>query len=155
MFRRKFGGVLAIIAALSAAPVLAADANFESLNLSVGFPPSKGVTTGYTNGSVSLSSIQKTDSRNNPCIGFGSPTPDHIIVLQKDFSRLSFQVDTQGKDTTIVIKGPNDLVLCGDDTGSSKDASVQASNLKAGKYSVWVGSIETGQQWNYTLSVKQ
>jgi len=54
-----------------------------------------------------------------------------------------------------VIRGPNNSILCGDDTGLSKDASVESTNLKAGRYEIWVGSIEAAQRWNYILSVRE
>jgi len=152
LYGRSF---IAVIAALSATPVLSQSTNFDTLTLSPGFAKGKGVVTGYTGGSFSLSSIANSDRNNNPCIGFGgSETPDHILVLEKDFPRLKIQVKS-GKDTTLVIKGPDNLILCGDDTGSSKDASVEASNLPAGKYSVWVGTINPRQNWNYTITVRE
>jgi hypothetical protein len=109
---------------------------------------------GHTGGTYSLSSIANSDRNKKPCIGYGSETPDHIMTLQKDFPRLSVQVNS-GKDTTLVIRGPDNFTLCGDDTGSSKDASVTASNWKAGEYRIWVGSIDSGKRWNYTLTVRE
>ena len=155
MLRIKGYSVLALITALIATPVLAGTANFGQLALSPGFKRAAGVMSGYTNGSFSLPAIANRDRNNNPCIGYGAPTPDHIIVLEKDFPRLTVKVDARGQDTTLVIKGPNDVIRCGDDTGNSKDASVTDSNWKAGQYSVWVGSIEPGEKSNYTLSVRE
>jgi len=78
------------------------------------------------------------------------------MVLQQDFSNLSVLVNTGGKDTTLVVQGPNDQsVRCGDDTGSSKDASVQGSNWSAGTYRIWVGSFESGQRLDYTITVRE
>lgn len=155
ILKSGYSGILALVAVVSATPVLADNTNFGSLSLSPGFTSAKAVVRGYTNGSVSLSSIQNNDIHNNACIGYGSATPDHVIVLDKNFSRLTVQVDSGNKDTTILIKGPDGIVRCGDDTGTSKDASVQDSNWKAGKYSIWVGAIDSGKRWDYTLSVKQ
>lgn len=146
--------LVALIAVLSATPVLSQTANFTNLNLSPGFRPSAGRVSGHTGGTYSLSSIANSDRNKKPCIGYGSETPDHIMTLQKDFPRLSVQVNS-GKDTTLVIRGPDNFTLCGDDTGSSKDASVTASNLKAGEYRIWVGSIDPGKRWNYTLTVRE
>lgn len=155
MLRFKKYTLLALITALSATPVLAGTANFGQLALSPGFKRAAGVSGGYTTGSFSLPAIANRDRNKNPCIGYAAPTPDHIIVLEKDFPQLTVKVDARGKDTTLVIKGPNDVIRCGDDTGNSKDASVTDSNWKAGQYSVWVGSIEPGEKWNYTLSVRE
>lgn len=148
-------GVIAMIAALSATPVLSQTANFGTLTLSPGFPPGSVAARGHTGGTYSLPSIANSDRNKQPCIGFASDTPDHVLVLEKDFPRLTVQVNSQGKDTTLVIRGPNNLILCGDDTGSRKDASIEATNLKAGRYEVWVGAIEAGQRWNYNLTVRE
>ena len=92
----------------------------------------------------------------NFCTGFADTKPDHILVLEKDFSKLRIRVDTGGYDTTLLLKAPdNKTVICGDDTGRSKDASITASQLKAGKYSLWVGTFKSGARRNYTLSVEQ
>jgi hypothetical protein len=154
--RRLYGrGVIALIAVLSATPVLSQAANFGNLSLSPGFAQGSGRVAGHTAGTYSLSSIANSDRNGNPCIGYGAETPDHIMTLDKDFPKLSVQVNSGGKDTTLIIRGPDNLTLCGDDTGSSKDASVQASNWKAGEYRIWVGAINAGQSWNYTLTVRQ
>jgi hypothetical protein len=151
----KSPSILALVTILSATPVLAEVANFQTLTLSPGFKSSAAVVRGYTNGSYSLSAIANRDRHKNPCIGFGSPKPDHIMVLEKDFPQLTVQVDSKGKDTTLVIQGPDGSIRCGDDTGRKKDASVQDTDWKAGRYSIWIGSIEAGQTWNYNLSAHQ
>ncbi|MBE9124663.1 MULTISPECIES: hypothetical protein [unclassified Coleofasciculus] len=146
---------IGLLAALSATPVLARDANFGQVTLSPGFPRGAGMVAGNTGGSYSLPSLVNRDRNNTPCLGYGDETPDHIMVLQDDFSQLNIRVDSGGKDTTLVIKGPDNFALCGDDTGSSKDASVEASNLKPGEYSIWVGSLEPNKNWQYTLRVQE
>ncbi|HEY9861041.1 MAG TPA: hypothetical protein V6D16_16155 [Candidatus Obscuribacterales bacterium] len=137
------------------APALADSANFGALNLSPGFSRADGTVRGFTGGSYSLSSIANRDREGNRCLGFGDTQPDHIMVLQKDFAQLQLKVDTQGKDTTLVIKGPNNSILCGDDTGSSKDASLSATKWPAGTYEVWVGTFDANARWKYTLTVQQ
>jgi hypothetical protein len=120
-----------------------------------GFARQDGVLSGATNGSYSLSSIAKFDRDQNPCLGFSGNTPDHKIVLEKGFAKLNFQVNSRGKDTTLIIKAPNGQILCGDDTGAKKDASIVAKDLPSGEYDVWVGSIEPGKRWSYSLTVSE
>ncbi|HAG85617.1 MAG TPA: hypothetical protein DCL61_31885 [Cyanobacteria bacterium UBA12227] len=146
--------LIGLVAVLSATPVVA-QTNFANLTIALGFPPESGMVAGNTGGSYSLPSLVNRDRNNTPCLGYGDETPDHKLVLEQDFPKLSIKVNSGGNDTTLVIKGPNGVALCGDDTGSKKDASVEASNLEAGEYSVWVGSINPGQNWNYTLSVRE
>jgi len=154
--QRLYGkGVIALIAALSATPVLAQSANFSSLTIAPGFPAGSAQIAGRTGGSYSLPSIANSDRNKRPCIGFASETPDHILVLEKDFPNLTLQINSRGRDTTLIIKGPDNTIYCGDDTGLRKDASIEATNLKAGRYEIWVGSIEVGQPWNYILTVRE
>jgi hypothetical protein len=148
-------GVIVLLTALSATPVLAQKANFGNLTIAPGFPAGAAQVAGQTGGSYSLPSIANSDRNKKPCIGFASETPDHILVLEKDFSNLTVQINSRGKDTTLLIKGPGNTIYCGDDTGLRKDASIEATNLKAGKYEIWVGSIEATQRWNYILTVRE
>ncbi|HLO47549.1 MAG TPA: hypothetical protein VK211_03890 [Kamptonema sp.] len=158
-FRVYFKGSGMLAAAIAAAisiPVFAETANFGTLTLSHGFQPPTGVLRGSTGGSYSLSAIANFDRSKNKCLGFAAPTPDHILVLQQDFSRLTISINTGGKDTTLLVSGPDSSnVHCGDDTGQSKDASIVDSGWKAGTYRIWVGTMESGAKYNYTLSVQE
>ncbi len=149
---------LTLAVALSATPAFSQTANFGKFQLSPGFSPGEGQVSGRTGGTYSLSAIANRGSNGKACIGYGAETPDHIMVLESKFPKLSVEVSS-GQDTTLVIRGPNNLILCGDDTktskGVSKDASVEATNLPPGQYQIWVGSIKEGQRWNYTLTVRQ
>lgn len=149
--------LLSLSTAIISTPVLAnKSANFGKLSLTPGFKPMEGKVTGYTGGSYPLSAITNRDRNKNFCIGFADTKPDHILVLEKDFSNLTIKIDSGGHDTTLLLKAPdNKTVICGDDTGKNKDASIKASKLKAGKYSLWVGIFKSGVRRNYTLSVEQ
>lgn len=155
---RSYGtSLITLIVALSTTPVLSQGAaNFDTLTLSPGFPPKAGIVTGQTGGSYSLPSIANKDSKGNHCLGYGDSTPDHIMVLEQNFPKLTVQVNSGNNDTTLVIRGPNQQTIrCGDDTGSSKDASVQDTNLPIGRYEIWVGSSQPNQTWNYRLTVRE
>ncbi|MEB3828674.1 hypothetical protein [Phormidium sp. CCY1219] len=150
------GSLLGWAIAFSALPVLAQTANYEGLTLSPGFSPQSAEVTGYTGGSTSLPAVVSARDRNNqPCLGFGDPTPDHIMELTSDFDRLTVSVDS-GEDTTLAILGPNrGMVRCGDDTSSGRDASISDRNWEAGTYRIWVGSLEAGERYKYTLMVSE
>jgi len=152
----RYGVALAMVVSVTATPVLGQQANFGTLRLSPGFNQSQGTVTGYTGGSYSLSAIANRDRNKKPCIGFADPTPDHIMVLEKDFSSLTVQVNSNGYDTTLLIQGPNNtMVRCGDDSGSSKDASISDNKWESGTYRIWVGGVNPGQKRNYTLTVRE
>ena len=150
----KNGTLLVAIAAIAALPVLAETANFGTLTLSRGFQPPTAVLRGSTGGSYSLSAIANVDRHKNKCLGFATPTPDHIIVLQQNFSKLTIQVNSGGKDTTLLVQGGN-TVRCGDDAGQNKDAGIVDSDWQAGSYKIWVGTLEPGVKSNYTISVQE
>jgi len=151
----KFPPILQVIMTLGAIPVIAESSNFGILTLSQGFSPSQGVASGIAGGTFSLSSLAQKDTNNSKCLGFASPTADHLLVLQKDFAQLTIQINSRGHDTTLLVMGPDNQVFCGDDTGSSKDASVSHPNWKAGTYRIWVGSIDEGAKLKYSLSVRE
>lgn len=157
MLRSKSPVFLALTTVLLATPVLADTANFGSLTLAPGFSPAKAIVSGSTGGAFSLSSLNNHDIHNQPCIGYGgSKTPDHIITLQKHFSHLKLQVNSGGRDTTLVVEDPSGVFRCGDDVNThNKDASIDDTNWNAGQYKIWVGTIQPGQRWNYNLSVHE
>lgn len=128
--------------------------SFGELTLAPGFEPQQAVLSGHTGGSFSLAAIANRDRANRVCLGYSDPTPDHIVVLKRNFSYLQFRVNSAGADTTLLVHGPNkSAIRCGDDTGSSKDASLEDQSWPAGTYRIWVGLIEPGIKRNYTLSI--
>ncbi|MEH2285180.1 MAG: hypothetical protein V7K90_28345 [Nostoc sp.] len=152
----RSGWLLAVLTAITATPAIAETANFGTFNLSTNFDPAQGTVQGFTGGSYSLSAISNRDRDQKACVGFADPNPDHIMVLEKDFSQLTIQVDSNNNDTTLLIQGPDStMIRCGDDTGKSKDASVSDRNWKRGTYRIWVGTFNPGVKRDYTLKVEQ
>ena len=144
---------LLMLTTLLAAPGLAKPSNFGSMSVAPGFTPAAKNMTGYAKGVVALHKVVgDRDTNNNRCLGYGSPEPDHILVLNGNFNQLKLQVKS-GKDTTLLVKGPGKQLFCADDTSQGADAGFVAQKLKAGRYSVWVGTSEPGQKYRYTLSV--
>jgi hypothetical protein len=150
------GGLLLSLLTLITMPVMAQTANFGTITLASNTAKESVSASGYTGGSYSLSAIKNRDRNNNSCIGFADPNPDYILVLQKDIPKLKMQVNSGGSDTTILIQGPDDsMIRCGDDTGRSKDASIDDKNWKAGTYKLWIGTFNANIKSNYTLSLEQ
>jgi len=143
-----------LLLAMVATPVLAQTANFGSLTL--GAEQTSGTLTGSTGGSTSLPAIvSNRDRRNQKCLGFGDPSPDHLLMLQQDFPKLQLQVHSKGADTTLVIRGSDGVVRCGDDTDvNNKNASVVDTNWQSGTYEIWVGTTTPSVRTNYTLSIR-
>ena len=137
----------------SATLAMAQTANFDGFTLdSTKKTASVGGSTG---GSVSIPAITGgSDRSGNKCLGFGDSKPDHLMTLSQDITKLNLKVNSGGRDTTIVIQGPEGELRCGDDTGSKKDASFSGTNWSAGTYKIWVGSMSSGDRGNYRLSVQ-
>ncbi|MBE9208015.1 hypothetical protein IQ244_16080 [Nostoc sp. LEGE 06077] len=153
---KRIGWVLAILAAVTAAPAIAETPNFGKFSLLPGFEPAQGKFSGYTGGSFSLPAISNRDRDKKACLGFADPKPDYTMVLEKDFDQLTILVNTGNTDTTLLIKGPdNETIRCGDDTGRSKDASISDRNWKKGIYQIWVGTFNSDAKHKYTLTVQQ
>jgi hypothetical protein len=113
------------------------------------------MVNGSTGGSTSLPAIVANSDRNdNQCFGFGDPKPDHIMQLNRKADRLKFQVDSGGKDTTLVIVGPDGTVRCADDFGSGKDAGLEDSDWQPGDYKIWIGSVAPSARYKYRLLVE-
>jgi hypothetical protein len=142
----KGGGLWAIATALMTVPVMAQTANFGTFTL--GAERTAVVVSGTTGGSTSLPAIVSNNDRNrNQCLGFGDPKPDHVMVLQKSFSRLKLKVNNGNTDNTLVVVGPGNVVRCG-------DAILEDQDWQAGPYQIWVGSAEAGSRKDYRLSIQ-
>jgi hypothetical protein len=129
------------------------ESNFGAFTLNA---QTKGnMVNGSTGGSTSLPAIVANSDRNdNQCLGFGDPKPDHIMQLSRKVDRLKLEVNSGGKDTTLIIVGPDGAVHCADDFGSGKDAGLEETDWKPGDYKIWVGSVVPSARYKYRLQVQ-
>ncbi len=128
--------------------------NQDHFILAVDSSQTSAIVTGSTGGSYSFSSITNRDRDGNPCMGYGAPEPDHIMVLESEFSQLSLKVNSRGSDTTLIVKGPGkNNIRCGFGKNNHRDALVQGSQWQAGRYEIWVGSVIPNRRSGYRLSV--
>ncbi len=146
-------GLIITSSVVSSAFAIAQTANFDGFTLD-GTKKTASVG-GSTGGSVSIPAIiGSSDRSGNKCLGFGDSKPDHLMTLTQAVTKLNLKVNSSGRDTTIVIQGPEGELRCGDDTGSKKDASFSGNNWSAGTYKIWVGSMAPGDRGNYRLSAQ-
>ncbi|MBD2426196.1 hypothetical protein [Phormidium sp. FACHB-1136] len=152
---QQYGFVALTLLALGSVgtAALAQAANFASISLSTNQPTA--TVNGTTAGIFALSNIAMRDHQGLICTGFADTAPDHILTLQDPMAQLTLQVNSGGDDTTLLMQGPNDsLVHCGEDISRrNPDAQIQAQDLPAGTYRLWVGSHNQGQRINYSLTV--
>ncbi|MBD2555027.1 hypothetical protein H6G52_05280 [Limnothrix sp. FACHB-881] len=125
------------------------------LTLSNGNP--KGSLTGTAIGSHDLPSTvlgRSTDQAGHDCLGFSSLSPNHRLTLQTPIANLTLSVNSGQDDTTLAVRGPNGLLLCGDDTVGTASAQVTAPQWPAGTYEVWVGTFKPGMRSPYRLTAE-
>lgn len=148
--------LLGLVIVLTAAKALAQGANFGQLILAQGFDSTKSVLTGQTGGAYSLSALANTDKRGTPCIGFATPNPDHVIILNDKFAHLKLEVISKNQDLSLLVRGPNkNKILCGFANNNQPTTMVEANNWNPGTYEIWVGSIEQGKRLNYRIKIEQ
>jgi hypothetical protein len=151
--RLQWGSWLVSLAILGALPALG-QSNFGGLTLGAG--KQSGTLTGSTGGSTSLPAIvSNRDRNNNKCLGFGDPTPDHVLVLQQNMPNLRLRVNSSGGDTTLVVQGERDVRCSGNAKMGGKDASLTDADWQAGTYKIWVGTAAPGIRRDYTLLIRQ
>ncbi len=136
-------------------PSLAEPSQSAPIQLGLANAPSPKVVRGFTRGSVALfKTVGDRDANNRRCMGYGSLQPDHVVEVKDNLKQLSLQVGTSGLDTTLLVKGPGDRLLCADDAlNGGKDAGLKLENVKPGTYQVWVGAFEPGDKFKYTLTL--
>lgn len=132
-------------------PSGAQDSHFGSIAF-----PEQTSAQGYTGGTTSLPAVLgNKDENENLCLGFGDPMPDYILILDRDVDRLQLQVDSGGRDTTLLVRDIEEETLyCADDTDSGVDAGMTLDHGSSGRYKIWIGTSEPGKRWDYTLSVQ-
>ena len=148
-----------LIAGLTLIPAIATVAqrpHQDHFILAVDSSQTSAIVTGSTGGGYSLASITNRDRDGTPCMGYGDPEPDHVMILESEFSQLSLKVNSRGSDTTLIVKGPGkNNIRCGFGKNNHRDAEVQGDQWRPGEYKIWVGSVAPNQRSGYRLSVQQ
>lgn len=85
------------------------------------------------------------------CAGLVGDGPDHLLEVEAAME-LTIRVDAEA-DTSLVVVGPRERVLCDDDTVGLSPAI--RARLEPGRYSVYVGSHEETQAPRYVLTVSR
>lgn len=153
---RWLGLLLVSVVLLAGTRAIAQQANFGSATLAPGFGADAGTLRGHTGGSSSLPGIvANRDKDGNLCLGFGSSTPDHLITLQGNFANLTLQVNSNRAVSTLVVQGPGNIVRCANGNNRAPNATLSGTGWTGGTYRVWVGSSVAGEQFNYTLTVRE
>lgn len=126
--------------------------NFGVVSLSSS-SPSESVR-GHTQGSVPLSSMVLHDQAGNTCVGYAESEPDHVLQVTENLGAIALRINSNGGDTTLLVRSDDGRTWCGDDFRGASDAHVQIGNLTQGTYQVWVGSFDAGVRYQYTLQIQ-
>lgn len=155
ILHQRYGVVTLALLALGSlgAAAVAQTANFAPITLSRG--QSSVTVSGTTAGIFSMANLAMRDQRGTICVGFADASPSHVLTLQDPMAQITLQVNSGGSDTTLLLQGPTEgFIHCGEDVGRRNlDDRIQAQNLPAGTYRLWVGSHSHGQRINYSLTV--
>jgi hypothetical protein len=148
-------GVAMALVGVTLAPLVQAQSSPEMISFASG-SAEKVEVRGFASATVPLyQAIAERDSNQQRCMGYGALTPDHVLDLKGDVSQLKLRIASRGQDTTLVVQGPGDRLICADDAPEGgKDAGIDWNNAKAGTYKVWVGAFDAGNRFRYTLNAE-
>lgn len=124
-----------------------------AISLDRNFRPDPAKLQGNGGGNVSLASLAGIADN---CRGFANPEPNHTINLNDKFPLLDLLVYTNNvnDDPTMLVKGPDGIVICADDESGGRYPQANR-RLPKGTYQVWVGSKNVNQSFSYTLSLSE
>jgi hypothetical protein len=144
-----WGTFTTIVALAIAAPSFAQSA----VSLGRNFRPDPATLAGNGGGNISIASIAGIADN---CRGFANAQPNHTITLTETFPVMDLLVYTSNinDDPTMLIKGPNGIVICADDESGGRNPQANR-RLPKGEYQVWVGSKTINQSFRYTLSLSE
>ena len=144
-----WGTFTTIVALAIAAPSFAQSA----VSLGRNFRPDPKTLDGSGGGNVSIAS---TAGIADNCRGFANAKPNHTITLNETFPVMDLLVYSSNinDDPTMLIKGPNGIIICADDESGGRNPQV-TRRMPKGIYKVWVGSKNVNQSFGYTLSLSE
>lgn len=150
MTKLGWGAFASIAVSLAiASPCFAQDA----ISLGRNFRSDPATLSGNGGGGKSIASIAGIADN---CRGFANVAPNHTITLTETFPVMDVLVYSSNinDDPTMLIKGPNGIVICADDESNGRNPQVNR-RLPKGNYQVWVGSKTINQSFAYTLSLSE
>jgi hypothetical protein len=127
-------------------------ANFEEFDLVSGFLPDPWESAAISGGAVDTSYL------GGGCLGWASRAPDFEVTYTASTSSLRFYfvADTVGDDTTLIISDPSGNWVCGDDSYSTRNPTVDfTGTAPSGVYDVWIGSYTAGEGVHGTFYVTE
>lgn len=127
------------------------EAYFGSTSLRAGFTPDPFTIEILAGGSVDVSYL------GGECAGFAARSPDFVLDWSGSSSelRILFEADDADDDPTLTVQLPGGEWVCDDDAGLTLNPMVTLPSPREGRYTVWVGSYESGGYIDGTLKVTE
>ncbi|PZU99424.1 MAG: hypothetical protein DCE90_02650 [Pseudanabaena sp.] len=124
-----------------------------AISLGRNFRPDPATLSGNGGGGTSLASIAGTSDN---CRGFANSEPNHTVTLTDNFPTMDLLVYSKNinDDPTVLVKGPNGIIICADDESGGRNPQINR-RLPKGNYQVWVGSKRANQPFSYILSLSE
>ncbi|MFN8530691.1 MAG: thrombospondin type 3 repeat-containing protein [Anaerolineae bacterium] len=124
-------------------------ANYGSLDQSSGFLPDPVDVPMTAGGAVNAGYL------GSGCNGFASAAPDFTFnYTAGSAALLRFYLISEG-DTTLIVKAPNGLIFCDDDSYGTLNPTVDFHNPSSGRYDIWAGSFLSDTFIQGTLNVTE
>ena len=125
----------------------------SAISLGRNFRPDPATLSGNGGGNISIASIAGIADN---CRGFANAQPNHTVTLTETFPMMDLLVYTSNinDDPSMLIKGPNGIVICADDESGGRNPQAN-HRLPKGEYQVWIASKTINQSFRYTLSLSE
>ena len=127
------------------------DPNFGSTDLTAGFTPDPFTVAVVSGGPIDAEYLD------GGCDGWATAAPDYQVTYtsgDQSLLRFYFVPDTTG-DATLIINTPDGEWVCGDDSFEGLDPTVDFDDPEGGRYDVWIGSFDDGEQIDGELNVTE
>lgn len=127
------------------------DPNFGGTDLSAGFTPDPFSVAIVSGGPIDAGYL------GGGCDGWATAAPDYQVTYtsgSQSLLRFYFLPDTTG-DATLIINTPDGEWVCGDDSHSTLNPTVDFNDPDGGRYDVWIGSFEQDEQIDGELNVTE
>jgi hypothetical protein len=125
----------------------------EPITLTAGAAEVQGVTADGDRTPQSLTQLASRDRRRKLCLGYSTTEPGHTFVLSENQPRLQVAVESEGRDTTLLIQGPRGIDCNDNARRGNRDAAITDSDWPAGTYQIWVGAFNPGDTIDYVLRI--
>jgi hypothetical protein len=84
------------------------------------------------------------------CQGYSTEQPDFVLNLERARERLSVYTES-GEDLILIIEKPDGTRVCDDDSGPGHNPLISMTNVRPGRYRIWVGVYDLSTISDYTL----